>query len=45
MFKDKELEAQIKNLNNEIDQIWKALEELSELLHQLTETPKYFGGK
>jgi len=44
MFKNKELEEQIKKLENEIDDIRKVLEETIEIVNQLTETPKYFGG-
>ena len=45
MFKNKELEERIKNLENEIDDMKKVLEETIEIVNQLTETPKYFGGK
>ena len=45
MFKNKELEERIKNLENEIDYMKKVLEETIEIVNQLTETPKYFGGK
>jgi len=44
MFKNKELEERIKNLENEIDYMKKVLEETIEIVNQLTETPKYFGG-
>jgi len=44
MFKNKELEERIKNLESEIDDMKKVLEETIEIVNQLTETPKYFGG-
>ena len=44
MSSKKELEEEVKILNKEVDELWKAIEEMSVILKQLTDKPKYFGG-